>query len=284
MSRASIVCASLLFASCLLAYGEAASIAAAEEPAKPTTVALPPGRVFPEPIGVEKRIYQALAEPTELQYLDTTLEDVAMDLSLRHKIPIMLDLQALTADGKGKETTVSLQVRETSLRNCLRLLLGGQGLAYVVRNEALLLTTKSAAEAMAATRVYQVHDLVLAPSGKDAPDYDGLMELIVTSVQPETWREAGGTAGTIRSFEGPGIIALAVTHTEEAHDQIGELLSTLRAAREPKVEELQRRSPPRPKLAGGFGGGEPDDSKKPDDSAKPAAKETKTESRSGGFF
>jgi hypothetical protein len=284
MLRASIVCVSLLFASCLFAYGGAASIAAAEEPAKSTSADLPPGKVFPEPTGVEKRIRQALAEPAEMQYLDTTLQDIAMDLSLRYKIPVMLDLAALSADGKGKETTLSLQVRETALRNGLRLLLDEQGLAYVVRNETLLFTTKSAAEAMAATRVYQVHDLVLAPSGKDAPDYDALMELIVTSVQPESWREAGGTAGTIRSFEGPGIIALAVTHTEEAHDQIGELLSTLRAAREPKVEELQRRSPPRPKLTGGFGGGETDEKAKSDASEKPAAKETRNESRSGGFF
>jgi hypothetical protein len=284
MLRALIPCVSLLFSACLFVYEGAASVAAAEEPAKSISADLPPGKVFPEPIGVEKRIYQALAEPTELQYLDTTLADAAMDIALRHKIPVMLDHSGLTADGKGKDTTVSLQVRETTLRNGLRLLLGGQGLTYVVRNETLLLTTKSAAEAMATTRVYQVHDLVLAPSGREAPDYDALMELIVASVQPESWREAGGTAGTLRSFEGPGIIALAVTHTEEAHDQIGELLATLRSAREPKVEELQRRAPPRPKHMGGFGGGEPDDSKKPDDSAKPAAKETKSESRGGGFF
>ncbi|MGC3970193.1 MAG: STN domain-containing protein [Pirellulales bacterium] len=247
--RALVLLAAVLFTSSPLAAdesekGKPAAKESAVLVADKAQLDLPPGKVFPEPTGVEKRIRQALVEQTELQYLDTTLEDVAMDISLRHKIPVMLDLPALTADGKGKETPVSLQVRETSLRNGLRLLLAGQGLTYVVRNEMLLLTTKSAAEAAGSTRVYQVHDLFLPSSNPHAlTNYDSLMEIIVSTVQPESWQEAGGTAGTIRSFNGPGVIALVIKQTEEAHDQIYDLLTTLRAAGEPKVLELQRRVP-----------------------------------------
>lgn len=216
--------------------------ASKEKPASVPVVDLPEGRTISADSEVEKRIRAALGEPAELQYIDTQLSDIAMDLSLRYKIPVQLDVTALTADGKGPDTTLSLSVREGSLRNALRNLLGAQALAFVVRNDSLLFTTKTAADAMTLTRIYQVHDLVVMPNDSTAahPDFETLIDLMTTTILAESWRAAGGTAGEVKPFRGPGVLALVVTHNDAGHEQIESLLKTLRAAREPKVQELQR--------------------------------------------
>lgn len=217
-----------------------------EKPVPSPAVDLPEGRTISADSDLEKRIRAALDEPANVQYLDTQLSDIANDLSLRYKIPVHLDVTALTADGKSPDTTLSLSVREGSLRSALRLLLGAQALMFVVRNDVLLVTTKTAAEAMTSTRIHQVHDLVVMPNDPTAahPDFEALIEIIVSTIQPESWREAGGTQGDIQPYRGPGMLTLVVKQTDEVHEQIESLLKTLRAAREPKVQELQRHAKP----------------------------------------
>lgn len=54
----------------------------------------------------------------------------------------------------------------------------------------------------------------------------GLMEIIVRSIDPESWRIEGGNVGTIRAY-GP---LLVIQQTSMAHEEIEALLSTLRQA------------------------------------------------------
>jgi hypothetical protein len=109
----------------------------------------------------EARILDELERRTEVQYLDTQLGDVVNDLELRHKINIELDNAALTADGKGSETLINKQLKDLTLKSALRLILEEQGLTYVIENEVLVITTKTAAETKTPTRVYPVADLVI---------------------------------------------------------------------------------------------------------------------------
>ena len=109
----------------------------------------------------ETRILDELDKRTEVQYLDTQLGDVVNDLELRHKINIELDNAALTADGKGSETLINKQLKDLTLKSALRLILEEQALTYVIENEVLVITTKTAAETKTPTRVYPVADLVI---------------------------------------------------------------------------------------------------------------------------
>lgn len=109
----------------------------------------------------ETRILEELDKRTEVSYLDTQLGDVVNDLELRHKINVELDITALTADGKGSETLITKSLKDLTLRSALRLLLEEQALTYVIENEVLLITTKTAAETKTPTRVYPVADLVI---------------------------------------------------------------------------------------------------------------------------
>ena len=63
-------------------------------------------------------------------------------MKLRHKINIELDTEALAADGKGSETPITKTLKDISLRSALRLILEGQGLTYLIKNEVMLITTK----------------------------------------------------------------------------------------------------------------------------------------------
>lgn len=218
---------------------------------------LPAGKT----IGVEPgdaRVLEALKQPAEFTLSEAKLQAFADEIASKFKISVKLDVAALTADGKGADTTLNGKTSGTSLRSALRLFLAEQQLAFTVDDEALLITTNSAAETHTSTRLYQVHDLTLQPNDPVArPDFERLIELLTSTIQPEAWREAGGTIGEIRSFEGPGISVLVVHHTDEGHEQVEKLLGDLRAAKIQSLLELQQkreRAVYRPTIPGGMSG------------------------------
>ena len=78
-----------------------------------------------------------------------------------HNIEIQIDNKALEDAGAGTDTPVTKNLRGISLRSALRLMLGPMDLAYVIKDEVLLITTKEKADAELVTKVYPVADLVL---------------------------------------------------------------------------------------------------------------------------
>ena len=67
--------------------------------------------------------------------------------------------------------------------------------------------------------------------GGSQADFQTLMELITTTVAPESWEEVGGT-GTIAPF--PTNLSLVVAQTQEVHEKIVDLLAQLR-----RLQDLQ---------------------------------------------
>ncbi|MBI1901638.1 MAG: general secretion pathway protein GspD, partial [Planctomycetia bacterium] len=67
--------------------------------------------------------------------------------------------------------------------------------------------------------------------GAGQPDFDSLIELITTTVAPQTWDDAGGP-GSIKEFETN--LTLVVSNTRDVHDQIADLLEQLR-----RLQDLQ---------------------------------------------
>jgi hypothetical protein len=87
---------------------------------------------------------------------------------------------------------------------------------------------------------YAVADLVY-PIGSDTPtaappgpgsypqpgaDFDPLIDLIVSTIDSETWQENGTGEGEIMSF--PSNLSLVVSQTRQVHEQIADLLQQLR--------------------------------------------------------
>lgn len=208
---------------------------------------LPPGKTISRQSAAEAAVRSALDEVVEFGTKETTLAALAKQLGEKYEIAVVLDLAELKAHEKSPETTVDPLVGKTSLRKALRAMLKVHDLTIVVRNDALVITSTAAAELETPVRLYQVHDLVVAPNDPDGrPDYYALIDLITATIEPESWREAGGTQGEVKSFDGPGVMALVVTQTEEIHEQIEALLADLREAKVPGLAELQSRRPKPP--------------------------------------
>ncbi|HXT58065.1 MAG TPA: DUF4974 domain-containing protein [Pirellulales bacterium] len=186
---------------------------------------------LPPPNPNEAKILAALDDKTELEFVDQPLNDVIEYLKSRHEIEIQLDNKALADAGLGSDTPVTKNIKGISLESALDLILGELDLTYTVRDEVLLITTKTAAKSMLSAKIYPVADLVATPVGDD---YQNLIEMITSSVDPSAWDEVGGP-GCITEFRNAH--ALVIDQTSTVHRQIERLLAAVRDARRAQAAE-----------------------------------------------
>ncbi len=139
-----------------------------------------------------------------------------------------------------KEGNITLRLRDATLGHTMRIVLdlADTDLHYTVRDGVIIVSANTFDfDDETIVRVYDVRDLLAAeiahrkarpataPTTQPVETEDELlMRLIMESVQPNDWRDAGGRYGMIRSFAG----RLVVTQTESAHRQIREFLNELR--------------------------------------------------------
>ena len=176
--------------------------------------------------GAEK-IKRALSSPTQLEFVETRLQDVVDYLKSYHGIEIQLDTKALGDVGVATDTPITKSVKNVALRSALQLLLKEHGLTYMIQDEVLLITTPEEAENHLETKIYPVADLVLPPNAtaESVADFDSLIELLKTTVRPTAWDDTGG-AGSISPFENN--LTIVASQTQEVHEEIDLLLSRLR--------------------------------------------------------
>lgn len=171
--------------------------------------------------------------PDLLDYLADVLPD-------DQKISIVVARQKISEAGISLDHPVSLKVRDVRLRSALALILSDSGLNWTIRDEVLLITTQEAAAANLVTRVYDVNDLVVQKGSDKPADFDELIEVVESSVAPQSWSSASGPA-TIRPFSTNGG-RLVVSQTPQAHYEIARLIEDLQnSAHEP--EETQAPAP-----------------------------------------
>lgn len=183
-----------------------------------------------ETLPAERKIEQTLAEPTQLEFIETPLTDVVDFLMDYHDIQIQLDEKALADAGIEKRTPITANLKGLSLRSALNLILRQQDLTFSVRDEVLLITTPEASQGRLITRVYPVGDLLgpgRAAAGVDSPasefDFDALIEVITSTVRRESWNEVGGP-GSIAPAKLQDVPTLVIAQTYQVHHGIAELL------------------------------------------------------------
>src|SRR4051794_12521332 len=170
------------------------------------------------------RIEQALAKPltaTGLDFADTPLKVVVEQLEKDTGIPFAIDSAALEEAGVGTDAPVTIRIRNISMRSALALLLKPLALTFVIENEFLLVTTKEAAEATLKTCVYDVRPIT---SEHDAKPTEALIKTIQLCIAKETWT-ANRSHAEISAVR-PGV--LVITQTQVIHEQIHELLATIK--------------------------------------------------------
>ena len=110
----------------------------------------------------EKKIFDALDKKVEsFEFTETPIRDVIAQIEDAQGIPVEIDMKALEDAGFDLETPLTKSISGISLRSALRLLLGDLDLAYIIKDEVMLITTKEKAAEHIVIKVYPVADLVL---------------------------------------------------------------------------------------------------------------------------
>jgi hypothetical protein len=141
---------------------------------------------------------------------------------------ILLDQPALDEAKLAYDTPITVNVKEVTMRTLLRKILGDFGLTYIIKDQAIQVTSTVKARETMVTRSYNVSDLVDPGNGviwgpginavQIAQNVNAIIDLIQTSVEPESWKKNGGN-GTI-VFHGPSM-SLVIKNTAEVHSMIG---------------------------------------------------------------
>ncbi len=196
------------------------------------------GKEPPSPqvsLTAEQRIESALDRPVQLEFVETPLTDAVTFLADHHKIPIALDSRALQDNGVPEDLPVTFSLEGAKLRTALRLLLHKHDLSWIIRDEALVITTRDAADNLSIVGVHPVHDLLA-----DDIDAEALIEVIKTTIRPESWPDAGGPP-PIWYLRG----SLVFEQMPEVHRESDQLLQAIRRARAQKqaADEGNRYAP-----------------------------------------
>lgn len=167
---------------------------------------------------VESKLRAALEQPIDLDFQNVPLKDVVIHLQELLGIPIVLSLKKLEEAAVSADTPITHKLAKKSARDHLQLLLKQVALDFLVRDEVLQITTPEDVEFQLDTRIYDTRQLIAA-TGISADD---LVNLIESSVQPQSWDSSGGP-GSVKPFRN----LLIVSHIERVHEEIEKLLAKL---------------------------------------------------------
>jgi hypothetical protein len=204
----------------------------------------------PSAQAADARIRATLRQPISLDYREKPLTEIVDEISRALEINLRIDTTVLKDAGlEPSELPISFRIQSVTAEAALSAMLSSQHLTWDIVDEGLLITTKEQADSMMTLRVYLVRDLVAThATHSDWDDADPLIDLIIGNVHPQSWSEVGGP-GTVDYFSHSGV--LVFNQSREVHDQVEQLLATLRKARSlqglrPAVDTIVTFSPSEP--------------------------------------
>ena len=194
--------------------------------AKPTRVNRPVTVFFPAWSPTQQRIHAALSDNTTVNFNDTPLVDAIQFLARQHEINIVIEVSALDESGITIDEPINVVLSGISLRSALRITLTNLKLDYVIRNEVMMITTQERAGASSATRIYPVSDLV---SRENDESWDELVDALHATAGTKwaTEKNPGGSVAVVRTAG-----CMVVSQTDRGHDEIVDLLKSLREAQQ----------------------------------------------------
>jgi len=177
----------------------------------------------------ERAIIVALNSPITVNFNNSRLEDVIEYLQTFTGQPILTDKTALDEAQVTYDTPVSVQVKGVALRTLLRKVLSEFGLTYVVKDQAIQITSAAKARDMMVVRSYYIGDIVANINGvlgsfpllnipqqqlQTMQNIGQLIDMVQTSVEPASWKSRGGE-GTITYH--PASMSLVIKQSAEVH-------------------------------------------------------------------
>ena len=107
---------------------------------------------------MERQIMKSLQSTIKVEYEGEKFQDVLDHLRKVTGLPISADRRALEEAGISYETPINLKLTSSS-RSVLKKMLGGLGLAYVIKDETVIITTAERASQMTVVKAYYIGDL-----------------------------------------------------------------------------------------------------------------------------
>jgi hypothetical protein len=155
-------------------------------------------------------------------------------------VPIHVNWNALAAAGVDPNTRVTFSLQNAAgSRLLLRFLtecIPNGNIGYTIDDHGVIVSTRDDLNSTRyqVTRVYDVRDLLM-PGGMNYLSAEllwqmrniqvtNLSDTLKAVVAPDSWRDNGGTVGSIREFNG----LLIINQTKDNHLEIEELLSQIR--------------------------------------------------------
>jgi type II secretory pathway component GspD/PulD (secretin) len=168
----------------------------------------------------EKTILRRLTTPVSVSFEEAPLKAVINELRDVNGINIVIDYPALQEQGISLDSPISIKLDQVSLKSALNLILHNVHLTYVVKDEALQITTEEHAKGKFQTVTYQVADLVIPvenfgdirtpPPPLYAPSNPNPLGTAPTPVTPGPYSMTGGTPiGTSSTTSSPGTSPLS---------------------------------------------------------------------------
>jgi len=176
----------------------------------------------------ERAILKALNAVVSVDFKDQHFNGVVDWFQHQMKTTIILDKSALEDVGVNNESSVNVTLNKVTTRTALKKVLADLGLTYVVKDEAIYVTTPAKAKDMMTVRTYYIGDL-LAGGGYPDIRFGGLVsqyqmlaevaqlvQMIQGNIDADSWAANGKDgAGTI-VFD-PVHMTLIVKQSSEIH-------------------------------------------------------------------
>jgi hypothetical protein len=192
----------------------------------------------------EKAIMKALGDSITVDFKNSKLEDVIDYFRTVTGVSFNVDKEALKDVEASYDSPVTFTGKGMALRTALRLILSGLGMTYVVKDQAILVTSVQRAREMMVVRSYYIGDLLagsalsrtpgILPNGLPYAPFSPaaqqlqavgmaetakmIIDMIQTSVDPQSWQANGGP-GTI-VFHAPSM-SVIVKQSAEVHALMG---------------------------------------------------------------
>jgi len=175
----------------------------------------------------EKVLLKALNSPIPVNFSDSAFDGVIEYLQTVTGQTILIDKQAMEEAGVKYDTPITLKNKNVTLRTVLRKVLGDLGLAYIIKDGSIQVTTPLRAKETMTVRTYYLGDMALVTDFRlpavltqvqAVQNAAQIIDAIQSSIDPQSWRANNGT-GTIL-FD-PRTLSLVVKQSAEVHFMLG---------------------------------------------------------------
>ena len=177
-------------------------------------------------IAIRKALHQRIA----IDVVDMPLARFVDSLSAQTKIDIAVDHESLKEEGLKEDAPITFRTSGLPLESVLTLSLQPMYLTWLIDHGVLEITSEGKADTRSLViRTYDVADLVACRNSNDElrDNYDPLIEVISTTVEPKTWNQNGGPASLVGATLGTAKV-LVVCQSPESHREIAKLLKAIR--------------------------------------------------------